>query len=76
MAKSKKYVYQLEQDEDSWSVNIVRRVTSKRTVVTKSQSGFANEDDAEEWGRNEVRSLVKTHNLNERNKRRAKEEGQ
>ncbi|MDH5471359.1 MAG: DUF3622 domain-containing protein [Gammaproteobacteria bacterium] len=74
MARSKKYVYQLVQENDAWAVEIIRRVTSKKTVLTKRQDGFVTEDEAEAWGKNEVKMLIKTHNLNERNKRRAKEE--
>ena len=74
MAKSKKYTYRLVQDNGSWTAEVVRRVTSKKSVVTKSQNGFATDDDAQAWGQAEVKSLVKSTNLNERNKRRAKEE--
>jgi len=74
MAKSKKYVCRVVQDNDSWTAEVVRRVTSKKSVVTKSQQGFATDDEAQAWGQNEVKVLVKTTNLNERNKRRAKEE--
>jgi len=74
MAKSKKYVCRVVQDNDSWTAEVVRRVTSKKSVVTKSQQGFATDDEAQAWGLNEVKVLVKTANLNERNKRRAKEE--
>lgn len=76
MAKSKKYVYRVVQDNASWATEIIRRITSKKTVVTKSQSGFPDVDEAEEWGKSEVKALVKTHNLNERNKRRSKEHEQ
>ena len=76
MAKSKKYVYRVVQDKTSWTTEIIRRVTSKKTVVTKSQSGFPDVDEAEEWGKSQVKEFVKTHNLIERNKRRSKEREQ
>ena len=72
MAKSKKYTCRLVQENDAWAAEIVRRVTSKKSVVTKRQDGFATDDEAEAWGLNEVKILVKTANLNERNKRQAK----
>ena len=72
MAKSKKYTCRLVQETDAWAAEIVRRVTSKKSVVTKRQDGFATDDEAEAWGLNEVKILVKTANLNERNKRQAK----
>ncbi|MCW8854582.1 MAG: DUF3622 domain-containing protein [Gammaproteobacteria bacterium] len=74
MAKSKKYTCRIVQDNDAWTAEVVRRVTAKKSVVTKSQAGFATDDEAEAWGLNEVKTLVKTANLNERNKRRAKKE--
>ena len=74
MAKSKKYTCRVVQEDDSWSAEVVRRVTSKKSVVTKRQDGFVTDDEAESWGLAEVRSLVKSTNLNERNKRRSKEE--
>lgn len=74
MAKSKKYTCRIAQDNDVWTAEVVRRVTSKKSIVTKSQAGFATDDEAEAWGQAEVKTLVKTTNLNERNKRRAKAE--
>ena len=74
MAKSKKYTCRLVQENDSWAAEIVRRVTSKKSVVTKRQDGFVSDEEAEAWGLNEVKIMVKTANLNERNKRRAKKE--
>lgn len=74
MAKSKKYTCRIVQDNDAWTAEVVRRVTSKKSIVTKSQAGFATDDEAEAWGQAEVKTLVKTTNLNERNKRRAKAE--
>ncbi|NNC99201.1 MAG: DUF3622 domain-containing protein [Gammaproteobacteria bacterium] len=50
MAKSKKYEYQLTGNNDFWTVKITRRVTSKKTVVSKQQDGFASEEEAREWG--------------------------
>lgn len=74
MAKSKKYTYRLIEDGESWTAQVVRRVTSKKSVVTKSQNGFATDDEAESWGQAEVKALIKSTNLTERNKRRSKEE--
>ena len=71
MAKSKKYAYRVVQDNNSWTTEITRRVTSRVTVVTKSQGEFESEDEATAWGQTEVKALLKSTNLNERNKRRA-----
>ena len=58
MAKSNKYDFQVTQDNSSWSAQIIRRVTSKKTVVSKSQDGFPSEADAEEWGQKELENFL------------------
>lgn len=70
MAKGKKYDCRVIKDGDNWTAEITRRKTSKETVVSKSQGGFASEHDAQEWGQVELKSFL--NSLNERNKRRSK----
>ncbi len=74
MTKGKKYEYRLVQDNNSWTVEIVRRITSKKTVVSKSQGGFTSESDAHEWGKKELTPFLQ--NLTERNKRRSQQPNQ
>jgi hypothetical protein len=74
MTQSKKYSYQVTQDNTSWTTEIIRRASSKTSVVTKSQSGFSTEALAQEWGQNEVKTLLQNLNLNEQKKRRAKKD--
>jgi len=69
MAKSKKYDCRVLKDGVNWTAEIIRRKTSKETVVSKSQSGFTSEHDAQEWVQEELKSFLK--NLNERNKLRS-----
>ena len=76
MTQSKKYDYQVSQDQATWAVKIIRRASSKKSVVTKSQSGFSTEAEAQAWGQDEVKTLLKTHNLGEQQKRRDKKEAQ
>lgn len=71
MTKGKKYVYRVVQDKTTWTAEIVRRVTAKKTVVSKSQGGFATESEAQAWGESELKSF--SQNLNDRNKLRAKQ---
>lgn len=40
MAKGKKYDFNLVLVDGSWTAEIVRKITSKKTVVSKSQAGF------------------------------------
>jgi len=70
MTQSKKYDYQITQDNAGWTTKIIRQVTSKKTVVSKRQDGFSTELEAQEWGKEEMKQFLK--NLTERNKRRSK----
>lgn len=67
MTTNKKYDYRIIQDGTSWSVEIIRRVTTKKTAVSKSQQGFATEAEAKGWAEKELKSFLE--NLAERNKR-------
>ncbi|MCP3669260.1 MAG: DUF3622 domain-containing protein [Gammaproteobacteria bacterium] len=71
MSKGRKYDYRVVQNDADWSVEIVRRVTSKKTTVSKSQGGFATESAAQEWGQKELEAF--SQNLNARNKRRSEQ---
>jgi len=73
MTKSKQYDVRVVQYDAGWVAEIVRRVTSKKTVVSKSQDGFATESDAQEWGQAEVKTFLQKRNLNKGNKRRSKQ---
>ena len=76
MTQSKKYDCRVVQDNTSWTAEIIRRVTSKKTVVTKSQDGFSTEAEAQDWGQKEVKTFLKSLNLNEQKKRYSKKREQ
>lgn len=69
MTKGRKYDYRVAQDNAGWKAEILRRASSKKTVVSKSQDGFATETEALDWGQRELKALLET--LAERNKQRA-----
>ena len=69
MSIDKKYSYQIEQEENGWSAKIVRRASAKKTVVSKRQSGFSTESEAQKWGKDELKSFLE--NLAQRNERDA-----
>lgn len=69
MSTNKKYDYRVTKGKTDWTAEIIRRVTSKKTSVSKSQDGFASEADARAWGEKELKSFLE--NLAERNKRDA-----
>ncbi len=68
MAKGKKYDYRVVQDDSGWAVEITRQITSRKTVVSKRQDGFASESDAQAWAEKELKVFVQQQS--ERNKRR------
>ena len=72
MKQSKKYDCRVIQDNDSWTAEITRRVTSRVTVVSKGKGGFSTEAEAQAWGESEVKAFLKKTNLGEQEKRRAK----
>ena len=65
MSKGKKYDYRVAQEGETWSAAIIRRVTAKKTAVSKAQDGFASEAEANAWGESELKFFQK--NLAERN---------
>tara|TARA_R110001606_G_scaffold353382_1_gene503884 strand:- start:624 stop:845 length:222 start_codon:yes stop_codon:yes gene_type:complete len=71
MSINKRYNSQVSKDETSglWRAEILRRASSKRNVVSKTQDGFATEEEANKWAEAE---LVEFLALNERNKRKSK----
>lgn len=68
MAKGKKYDFNLVIVDGSWTAEIVRKITSKKTVVSKSQAGFASEAEAQVWAETELKGFLQ--NQIDRNARR------
>jgi len=67
MTTNKKYDYRVVQNKSDWTVEITRRATSKKTVVSKTQDGFSTEAEAKAWGEKELVAFLE--NLTKRNKR-------
>lgn len=76
MNQSKKYDYQISQDNTGWKADIIRRVSSKKSITSKSQGGFATEAEAQAWGQNEVKEFLRNLNLAEQKKRADKKNEQ
>ena len=71
MATGSKYATQIVQDEATWTANITRRASRKAVVVSKTQSGFVTEAEAQAWADTELKAFME--NQSERNKRRNKQ---
>ena len=71
MSTNKRYNSNVSKDENSglWRAEILRRASSKRSVVSKMQEGFATEEEANKWAE---ATLAEFLALNERNKRQSK----
>lgn len=72
MTQSKKYSCRVSQDGTTWTAEIVRRASAKKSIVTTKQAGFASEAEAQAWGETEVTGFLKKLNENESKKRREK----
>ncbi|MEW4983427.1 MAG: DUF3622 domain-containing protein [Cycloclasticus sp.] len=69
MKQSKKYSIQTSQENDNWKAEVIRRASAKKTIVSKTQSGFNNEAEAIAWAEKELVQF--TAKQSEQNKRRA-----
>lgn len=67
MASENKYGIRIVQEENIWTADITRRASRKELIVSKSQSGFASEAEAQSWADEELKAFVE--NQGERNKR-------
>ena len=65
MAKGKKYEFRVKQENTGWTAEIIRKVTTKKTIVSKRQNGFPSESEAQEWGERELKIFLQ--GLHERN---------
>lgn len=69
MTQSKKYSFLTVQEKNSWRADIIRRASAKKTIVSKTQSGFETETEATEWAEKEL--VLFTAKQSERNKRQS-----
>jgi len=60
MAINKKFDIRLIEEGTTWTAQITRRVTARKTIVSKAQDGFASESEAQTWADAELEMFVKT----------------
>lgn len=58
MAQQNKFDYRITQEGEKWNAEITRRVSARRTSVSKRQNGFENEALAEAWAKEELVQFV------------------
>ncbi|MGF1910995.1 DUF3622 domain-containing protein [Vibrio kasasachensis] len=71
MSKNKKFAIRVVEKRAGWTAEIIRQVTSRKTLVSKRQAGFETEELAQAWAENELLGFVK--NQAERNERKGQQ---
>lgn len=69
MAQQNKFDYQITQDGEQWNAKITRRVSARRTSVSKRKKGFESEQLAESWAKEQLAEFIE--NLQAATKRKA-----
>ncbi|MFT6985322.1 MAG: hypothetical protein ACJAT7_001131 [Psychromonas sp.] len=69
MAQENKFDYSIKQDGDKWGAEIIRRVTARRTSVSKQKKGFETQELAEQWAKETLVGYLE--NLQAGNKRKS-----
>ncbi|MGB5444500.1 MAG: DUF3622 domain-containing protein [Psychromonas sp.] len=58
MAQQNKFAYHITQDGDKWHAEITRRVTARKTSVSKQKKGFESEESAQEWAKETLAEFI------------------
>lgn len=66
MASNKKYQRIIVQRGDTWTAQIVRQVSSKKTHVSKEQCDFTSEQEAMDWGEAALAEFTATQSSSNR----------
>ncbi len=69
MSESKKFTIKVTEKRNGWAAEIVRQVTSRRSVVSKREMGFESEAQAQAWAEKELSGFIE--NQTKRNERKA-----
>lgn len=69
MAQENKFDFRIKQDGEQWNAEITRRVSARRTSVSKRKKGFTSEALATEWAKEQLVGFLE--NLQAGNKRKA-----
>jgi len=69
MAQQNKFDFRITQDGEQWNAEITRRVSARRTSVSKRKKGFESEALATEWAKETLVGFLA--NQQEANKRKS-----
>ena len=60
MSKNRKYDSKIEPSGTTWKAQIIRHITSKKTVVSKQQDGFSDQASAQQWAEQQLLEFTAT----------------
>jgi len=69
MAQEKKFDFSVKQENEQWNAEVTRRVSARKTSVSKQKKGFATEELATEWASTKLAECI--DNLQAGNKRKS-----
>jgi len=69
MAQQNKFDFRITQDGEQWNAEITRRVSARRTTVSKRKKGFESEALATEWAKETLAGFLE--NQQAANKRKS-----
>ncbi|ALG50874.1 TPA: DUF3622 domain-containing protein [Vibrio parahaemolyticus] len=69
MSKNPKFAIRVTEKRNGWSAEITRQVTSRKTMVSKRETGFDSEEKAQVWAEQELAGFIENQVV--RNERKA-----
>lgn len=69
MSQENKFGFNVTQQGEQWNAEITRRVSARKTTVSKRKKGFESEDQATVWAKEQLVTFLE--NLQASNKRKA-----
>jgi hypothetical protein len=69
MSKNPKFAIRVTEKRNGWTAEITRQVTSRKTIVSKRETGFENEEQAQAWAEKELAGFIQNQVV--RNERKA-----
>ena len=58
MSKNQKFAIRVTEKRNGWCAEITRQVTSRKTSVSKRETGFETEAKAQEWAEKELAGFI------------------
>lgn len=69
MSQENKFDFNVKQQGEQWDAEITRRVSARKTTVSKRKKGFETEQQATDWAKEQLADFL--NNLQASNQRKA-----